>query len=120
MRKLVTLFAATTLLVSSIAFAEEGQTTTNSNDVLQTIPHEGNNAAEGVNIADASNTTSTDAAKTEDAAKSEDAAKTKAPVAAKKHHCNKHNHHCKKHHHHKKAVKMSGPSQPNDSTPTQH
>lgn len=88
MRKFVTLLAATTLLASTVALAEDQ---VNSNDVLQTVPHQQN--AEGLNVAE-----NDAAAKPAADAQEQAAPEAAAKAPAKKHHKK---HHVKHHHHHK-------------------
>jgi hypothetical protein len=95
MRKMITLFAVTTLLASTFAFAESGP----SNDVLQQIPHQDQSNNEGpapLSIADA-----TPAAAEPADAKPAPTAPAMTPAAphAHKHHKQSgcHVHHAKKH-----------------------
>jgi hypothetical protein len=97
MRKLITLVAATTLLVSPFALAEDTQSNGNPNDVMQTAQ------PQNMNVADA------DQAAAPAAAADQAAAPAEKP-AAKKHHAKKH--HAKKHHHKKAAPAESTSSEP--------
>ena len=95
MMKFVTVLAATTLLASTIAIAEENNT--NPNDVLQTVPHQN----ETMNIAE------------NDAANTPAADQTAAPAEAAKPVVKKHH---KKHHrvthHHKTKPAATEPAAP--------
>jgi protein-disulfide isomerase-like protein with CxxC motif len=101
MRKFVTLLAATTLLASTVALAEDQ----NSNDVLQTVPHQQN--AEGMNVAE-NDMAAKPAA--DQAMAQEPAAEAAKP--AKKHHHKKHHHAVKHHNHHHKAKAESTEAAP--------
>ncbi len=99
MRKMFVVFAATSLLVSSVAFAEDMAPAqpNNANDVLQTVP----NQANGDQMADAStsNTAATDASGANAAQPAMDQKSEKpAMVKHKKHHACKTCCNAKKHH----------------------
>jgi hypothetical protein len=129
MKKMFILFAATSLIASSVAFAEDMNNAqpTNSHDVLQTVPNQGNN--DQLTVADASSTAAPADAMTSTDASMKPAMDNMAdkPAMVKHHvkkkmkctHCRHPKKHAKKMHHAKKHAKsMVAPAPMNDATAT--